>query len=196
MDKTKIRTIQPRNKNGISRNKSHHNTEWIQSLPLLTIDRIVKNGRIRNHMSKTELALKTGLSPTMIYRLESGQTKKPSKDVLRVLAPYTGISYTKLLVIAGYGDVYGQEVYYSKSGTMIPSQEAIADIYAADADLLETMLGLNILPVTDIQLIITFITLLKQSANTGGNLATLMDTAKSTLSSQLKLINSLVSESS
>ena len=86
MDKTKIRTIQPRNKNGISRNKSHHNTEWIQSLPLLTIDRIVKNGRIRNHMSKTELALKTGLSPTMIYRLESGQTKKPSKDVLRVLA--------------------------------------------------------------------------------------------------------------
>lgn len=56
------------------------------------------------YASQRQLALKSGVSPATISRIESG-IQKAEPDTLARLAPYLSISHEELMAIAGYIDI-------------------------------------------------------------------------------------------
>lgn len=118
-------------------------------------------GRKRNGMTKSELAKATGIDLTKISRIETRKTRKPSRDVVCALSPYTGISATRLLMYTGYSDVYEEDIYYSKSGSVVDHEKIVADIYKADPDFLEALEDVSELPLSDIEIMKQLIFLLK-----------------------------------
>jgi transcriptional regulator with XRE-family HTH domain len=61
------------------------------------LSRVLKTQRERNDMTQTELARKVGVSQTYIAKLEAGEKKNPSLDVLKKLARALGVPVTELL---------------------------------------------------------------------------------------------------
>jgi transcriptional regulator with XRE-family HTH domain len=64
----------------------------------------LKNLRLENGLSQKELAEKSGVSSAEISRIETGDRKKVSPDVIKSISPYLNVSYESLLSRAGYLD--------------------------------------------------------------------------------------------
>jgi transcriptional regulator with XRE-family HTH domain len=66
------------------------------------IGALVKELRITKGLSQRNLARNAGISNTEIWRLENGERKKPTPDILKSIAPWIGVSYEELLRKVGY----------------------------------------------------------------------------------------------
>lgn len=62
----------------------------------------IKKLREKRGFSQRQLAYLSGMSNTEISRIESGERKNPSADILKKLAPHLGISIERLYAAAGY----------------------------------------------------------------------------------------------
>lgn len=62
----------------------------------------IKDLREKKRYSQRKLALLAGLSNTEIARIENGERKNPSPEVLEKLAAPLGVSYEELMAAAGY----------------------------------------------------------------------------------------------
>ncbi|KQB74802.1 DNA-binding protein, partial [Clostridium butyricum] len=63
-----------------------------------------KNIRTEKGLSQRQLAELSHISNTEISRIESGERRNPSPNILKSLAPHLGISYGELMIKAGYID--------------------------------------------------------------------------------------------
>ena len=105
---------------------------------------LLHEGRKKRGLKQKDVAELIGVTPTVINRIETGTTLKPSKKILEQIQPYTGIGYSKLLFICGYPSDMEREVFYSMDGKrQINYTEISESIYHADADLLESMVGIE-----------------------------------------------------
>lgn len=128
---------------------------------------LVKEGRARHHLTQLELADKTKLTPAEISRIESGTILKPKKNVLKVLSPYIGISYSTLLFYVGYSDNVDVPEYYNSHGMLIPYEDIIEDIYFADPDLLDLLTDMDsFTSFQDKTLLKMLLTLMKKTGKT------------------------------
>ena len=95
-----------------------------------------RNGR---NLSIRELAQMAGISHTEVWRLETGERKKPSPDVLKALAPHLGVSYEDLMKKAGYMEDtvehkgYIEKVYYDEDNRVVDLTMRIRDMYENDS---------------------------------------------------------------
>ncbi|WP_242835339.1 helix-turn-helix domain-containing protein [Ruminiclostridium papyrosolvens] len=58
--------------------------------------------RTERDLSQRQLAELAGISNTEIWRLETGERRRPSPDVLKAIAPHLGVRYEDLMIKAGY----------------------------------------------------------------------------------------------
>lgn len=129
---------------------------------------IVKNGRTKHHLTQVELGELTNSNGADISRIEKSITKKPSREFLKAVSPYTGYSYTELLPIAGYSLTDEKKVYFNTGQQEIDYLGAVKDIYAADADLLDCFKGINeFADEEDITILKLLLKLMKQTSNGG-----------------------------
>lgn len=163
-----------------------------------SIAKLVKSGRLRNNLTQTALAKRTGLTTAEISRIEGGVTKKPTRKVLMALSPYTGIAYTRLLFYSGYSGTTDEELYYSKNGKLIPYWDIVDDIYKADPELLEVLANVGSLSMNDVQLIIQLIKVIKYENHEpiSNDLKSIIESTKKFLSDQLSAIMNLFSTKS
>ncbi len=68
----------------------------------MTLQEFIKKLRKEQGLSQRELAEKSGISSAEISRIETGDRKKVSPDVLREIAPVLKVSYAELMDKAGY----------------------------------------------------------------------------------------------
>lgn len=125
--------------------KENQHPDFYDGIPIsseMPLGEIIKTGRQRLGLTQTELADRTGTTNADISRAENSITKKPSKDFLKAISPYTGYSYTQLLPIAGYSMLEPKEIYYNTKMEEIDYVDIIHDIYRTDADLLDCLSGL------------------------------------------------------
>ena len=131
----------------------------VSSIP--SVGELLKEGRQKQDLTQKELEKLTEVPLAEISRIERGVTKRPRQDVLKAIAPYTGVSFSKLLFIAGYS-TEDKEQYYNKSKELINCSKILEDIYKASPDLLETLYDIDKLPYDDIQLLTNYITTSKE----------------------------------
>ncbi len=128
------------------------------------LGKLLKEGRQKYKLNQKELAEKINISATIINRIESGATKKPSRKVLMAIAPYTGLGLSELLFCAGYSSDMDREEYYSIDGKKIPHLEIIKEIYSTDVLLLEELKNINILEHDDVDILIKTIRIMKTAS--------------------------------
>lgn len=68
----------------------------------MEIGKYISELRNEKGLSQRKLAELSGVSNTEISRIESGERKKVSPEILKALAPHLGVSYEKLMEVAGY----------------------------------------------------------------------------------------------
>lgn len=170
--------------------------EVIEKVPSMGI--LVKEGRMKHNLTQAALAQLTGLTTAEISRIEGGITKKPAKKVLQSLSPYIGISYTRLLLYAGYSGVIEKPIYYNKIGEPIPYQTIVDNIYNADSELLELLKEINRISLDDIEIIKNLLVLMKTIStidspkNSSNILEDMFDAIKEFLTSQLSILIKLL----
>lgn len=98
----------------------------------------IKQAREEHRTTQKELATLSGISPVHLCRIEKNESV-PSKDSLKALAPHIGISYTDLLIKAGYNSTTKQAIYLDKTGKEIDTDAILAGIYYSDAELLSDL---------------------------------------------------------
>lgn len=170
--------------------------------PLPTIQTLVQKNRQQKMLTQVALAKSAGLTTTEISRIESGQTKKPSKKILRKLSPHLGVPYEDLLLISGHSGIMEEYSYFTKNNIPIPTDKVLRDVYLADSDLLNELQDINILSPTDIDLLKKLIILMKSLSNTAEDkgsytiINNLFITTKNYLLDHIALILQLLSHSS
>lgn len=132
-----------------------------------TIGKVVKDVRSEKKLSQTQLSELSGVTNSEISRIESGTTRRPSKEVLKKLSPVLGISYSELLFISGYSENLEDVEYYSSSGEKINYREIVSDVYKASSDLLVELDDIHTLSSVDIDTLISLIRLMKISYTSG-----------------------------
>lgn len=174
--------------------RTEYIAEDLLTLPeIKDVAELIKQARDRYHMSQAEFSCATGINPVAVSRLESRKTLKPSKKVLHALAPYMGISYTKLLMYAGYSGIYNEEIYLSKRGKVISHEKIVADIYRADPDFLEVLEDVCTLPLEDIKIVCQLIAMMKWD-NENRNESHSMNSVAKIFSSLKKFLSEQLSE--
>lgn len=106
---------------------------------------LIKDLRSKKGISQRQLSMYSNISNTEISRLESGERKKPSPDLLRRLAPPLDTTYSELMVAAGYIDEpldeknslpSGYEGFYDLSPEVV---EKAKEMHDSDEDFFNTM---------------------------------------------------------
>ena len=105
-----------------------------------TVGALIKDARQKKGLSQKDLAIRCGITPVQLCRIENDESI-PSKKTLRKLSGYIGISYTSLIIEAGYNSMSEKIVYYKKDGTELDVDQLISSIYKADSDLLDYFQG-------------------------------------------------------
>ena len=170
--------------------------------PIPTLADLIKNRREEKNMTQSALASAANLQPAELSRLENGITKKPSKEVLKKLSPLLGISFSQLLIFAGYSCIIDDEQFFDKEGNLICSREILRNIYSADYQLLLALQNINMLSQEDVVLLTDQILLMKklssiQSHKTSNRylseIVKQFEITKDFLSKQLKQILHMIS---
>ena len=58
--------------------------------------------RTRRNLSLNDICIKTGLTTTRLNRIELGEVKEPSPEVLKKLAEFYNVDLLNLYILAGY----------------------------------------------------------------------------------------------
>lgn len=159
--------------------------------PLPSLGTLLKEGRARHKLKQTELAAKSHLTPAEVSRIESDTTKKPSIEILKALAPYVGLSFNQLLLLAGYSGDDNLDLYYNYNGDIIDHLKIVDDIYFVDPELLELLENIKQLSFEEIKLLKRFIqvsSILSKSDNKSGIIYTLFISLKKYIIEQLEII--------
>lgn len=77
---------------------------------MTTLADFIKERRNAKEWSKRKLAMEAEISHTEVHRIESGERKNPSANVLNSLADALGVPKEELLKIAGYIDEHDDDV--------------------------------------------------------------------------------------
>lgn len=86
----------------------------------MNIAEYIQERRLAKGWSKRKLALEAGISHTEVHRIESGERKHPSANVLSAIAEALDIPKKELLKIAGYID--------DSNGNGSPIEQAFPDL--------------------------------------------------------------------
>lgn len=111
----------------------------------MTFGEYVKRLRSEKQLSQRDLAEKSGVSNAEISRLESGERKKPSPNVIKAIAPPLGISYEDLMVKAGYiehvinHDNFDEHVFEEVDGTYVDTYRKAKRIAERDDELISIL---------------------------------------------------------
>jgi transcriptional regulator with XRE-family HTH domain len=68
----------------------------------ISIGEFIKNKRLEKELGRKELARLADISSVELWRIETGDRKKVSPAILKVIAPHLGATYEELMKIAGY----------------------------------------------------------------------------------------------
>lgn len=68
----------------------------------MKVHEYIKKLREEKGLTQRRLAQLSGISNTEISRIEKGERQQPSPVTLKKIAPHLGVSYTDLMVLAGY----------------------------------------------------------------------------------------------
>ncbi len=99
----------------------------------------IKFLRNEKGLSQRDLAEKSGVSNAEISRLETGERKKPSPNVLKALHSYLGVSYEELLQRAGYIEEvvdhpgFRENLYKDEDGRLVDIVRQAKDMYEKDS---------------------------------------------------------------
>lgn len=129
--------------------------------PPKPLRKLIKERRERYHLKQNTLSEMTGISPSVLNKIETGRTTKPSMETLIAIAPYIGTEFGDLLFSAGYSKIDEDDVYYDDRGEIIPFYDIVADVYEADWALLKELQEINKLHYEDVKLITSLIRLFK-----------------------------------
>lgn len=122
----------------------HMDSQLLPAFPLnlfqeeVAIGTVIKQAREDKGITQKQLASLCGISAVQLCRIENGESV-PSQTTLLQLSKHIGISYSLLLIKAGYNYPLEKLQYYSKDGRLIDTDAAIASLYYIDASLLENI---------------------------------------------------------
>ncbi len=68
----------------------------------MNIGEYIKLARKRRRVTLMQMAEATGISYTMLARIETHHLANPSPNILREISDYLGVAYSQLLIQAGY----------------------------------------------------------------------------------------------
>ncbi|AJD31507.1 helix-turn-helix transcriptional regulator [Clostridium sporogenes] len=104
-----------------------------------------KNIRTEKGLSQRQLAELSHISNTEISRIESGERRNPSPNILKSLAPHLGISYGELMIKAGYIDEsiehekYTEHIFRKADGELADTIRLAKTIHDKDCEILTIM---------------------------------------------------------
>ncbi|MCR1974684.1 helix-turn-helix domain-containing protein [Clostridium sporogenes] len=104
-----------------------------------------KNIRTEKGLSQRQLAELSHISNTEISRIESGERRNPSPNILKSLAPHLGISYGELMIKAGYIDEsidhekYTEHIFRKADGELADTIRLAKTINDKDSEILTIM---------------------------------------------------------
>lgn len=104
-----------------------------------------KNIRTEKGLSQRQLAELSHISNTEISRIESGERRNPSPNILKSLAPHLGISYGELMIKAGYIDEsiehekYTEHIFRKADGELADTIRLAKNIQDKDCEILTIM---------------------------------------------------------
>ena len=101
----------------------------------ISIGDTIKKAREAHKLTQKELATLSGISTVQLCRIENNE-HVPSPKSLKALSCHIGLSYSLLLIKAGYNHAASQFEYYGKDGELLDSVSTLASIYYADPELL------------------------------------------------------------
>lgn len=126
-------------KEGISHNvQTHSLSVSIPHLDIKSLSAIIKEARTSRGLTQREFAQKLDITQAQLCRLENSHQPHPTKKTLLALRPYVNLSYSQLLVAAGYKDIVTPDQEYSGlSNEVIDPTKIINDIFRTDPSFLE-----------------------------------------------------------
>jgi len=68
----------------------------------VSLSEFIRAVRKQRGLSQRQLSLLSGISNSEISRIEAGERKNPSPDVLKALSKPLGVAYEELMKVAGY----------------------------------------------------------------------------------------------
>lgn len=104
------------------------------------IGKFIEARRTLKDLSIRQLAEKAGISHTEVWRLENGERKNPSPQVLKSLAPHLGITYEELMRRAGYLEEvvehsgFLETVYRDDEHRVVDIVRVAKDMYEKDSE--------------------------------------------------------------
>lgn len=111
----------------------------------MTLGEFIRGLREGKGFSQRQLAELTKVSNTEISRLESGERKSPSPNILKAIAPYLDVSYGELMTKAGYieekldREKFTEHIWKREDGVLEDTYRMAKDIYDKDSDLIRIM---------------------------------------------------------
>ena len=100
----------------------------------------LKEARKQKGFTQKELGDLAGLSSGEISKMESGDRKKPSPDLLKAMAPHLDISYEVLMKEAGYLEEminhqgYTEHIFLDEDGKLADIVKKVKEMQAVDTD--------------------------------------------------------------
>ena len=104
----------------------------------MEIGDIIRKEREAHGLTQKNLASLSGISAVQICRIEKGECI-PTPSSLKDISPYIGLSYSLLLIKAGYNHFSGRTQYFDQNGNEMDIDSIVASIYNADSELLKTL---------------------------------------------------------
>lgn len=97
-----------------------------------TLGEVLKETRVGRGLSLRAVERETGIQNAHLSQLENGTIIKPEMALLWELAALYGLDYTRLLVLAGYGD--GEESSGRQRRRMSVAMRAMGDLSPKQQD--------------------------------------------------------------
>jgi len=97
-----------------------------------TLGEVLKETRVTRGLSLRAVERETGIQNAHLSQLENGTITKPEMALLWELAALYGLDYTRLLVLAGYGD--GEESSGRQRRRMSVAMRAMGDLSPKQQD--------------------------------------------------------------
>lgn len=106
----------------------------------MNFGKYIESLRMERDLSQRQLAELAGISNTEIWRIESGERKKPSPGILKVIAPHLCVTYEELMVKAGYIEEtvehksYSELIYRDSDGNLADIIKKAKEMQRKDSD--------------------------------------------------------------
>ena len=97
-----------------------------------TLGEVLKDTRVARGLSLRAVERETGIQNAHLSQLENGTIIKPEMALLWELAALYGLDYTRLLILAGYGD--GEESSGRQRRRMSVAMRAMGDLSPKQQD--------------------------------------------------------------